>query len=110
MSTRDTTHPRWIGWVTLPVAFIAMGVSMYLGEMVFICLKYGQRAYFTEGLRFVKHKPYTLSNGVVFSQNEGSLVWLISIAIRLAMIIGTVAVLVSVSRLFRKIRLRSRAG
>ena len=102
MSATDTTHPRWISWVILPVALIAMGVSMYLADMVFICVKYGRRAYFDEGLRFIKHKPYTLSNGVVFSQDQGFVVWLISIAIWLALSIATVAVLVGVSKIFRK--------
>ena len=106
MSVKDTTHPRWISWVILPVAFVAMGVSMYLSDIVYICLKYGRRAYFEEGLRFVKHKPYTLSNGVVFSQDQGFVVWLISIVIWLALTIGTVAVLAGVSNLLRKIRVR----
>jgi hypothetical protein len=77
--------------------------------MVFICLKYGRRAYFKEGLRFIKRKPYTLSNGVVFSQDQVLFLWLVSIVIWLALIIGTVAVLVAVSNLAQT-RVRPKAG
>ena len=106
MSTRDTSHPRWISWVVLPVGFLAIVPSTYLGDMVYICLKYGRQTWFAEGLRFVKHKPCTLSTGVVLSQNQDFVVWLVSAIIWLALIVGTVAVLVAISNLFRKIRVR----
>jgi hypothetical protein len=106
MPPNDTQPPRWIGWITLPIGMIAAGVSMILGDMLFICLKYGRHAYFDEGLRFIKHKPYTLSNGLELSQDMGSLVWIVSVAIWLAIIVGTVAVLVGISKLLRGVRKR----
>jgi len=81
-----------------------MGVSMYLGDMAFICLKYGRRAYFADGLRFVKHKPYTLSTGEVLPQDTGFFAWLVSVAIWLALTIAIVATLVGVSKLLRRAR------
>ena len=103
MGSKDT-EPRWISWIILPIAFVAMGVSMYLGDMAFICLKYGHRAYFVEGLRFIKHKPYTLSNGEILSQDTEFLAWLASVVIWLALTIAIVAILVGVSRLLRRAR------
>jgi hypothetical protein len=110
MSSKDTREVPWIGWVTLPVAFVATPVAVYLGDMLFICLKYGHRAYFAEGLRFIKHKPYTLSNTVVLSQDAGFLAWLVSAAIWVALIVATVSVLVAMSALFRRIRARARTA
>ena len=109
MPARDTRPVGWIGWSVLPIGIIAAGASLHLGDMAFICLKYGHRAYFAEGLRFIKHKPYTLSNGVVFSVDQGFPVWLVSIAIWLALIVGTVSLLVAVSALLRRIRARTGA-
>lgn len=97
----------WIGWTTFAIGVIATGVSMYLGDVIFICLKYGRHAYFVEGLRFIKHKPYTLSTGEVLSQGVGSLIWLLSIAIWLTIIVSTAFLLIIASRLFRRLQVRS---
>lgn len=107
MGSKETERVGWIGWTTFVIGILAMGISMQLGDMVFICLKYGQRAYFTEGLRFVKHKPYTLSNGVVLTQDAGTLPWLASVVIWLGFIVGTAALLAGGARLFRRFRVRS---
>jgi hypothetical protein len=99
----DSRHPRWITWSVLPVLLVAGALSMPLGDMAFICLKYGHNAYFTEGLRFIKHKPFTLSTGVVISDNLATLAWLLSTAIWLALTIGVVALLISLSSLMRRL-------
>src|SRR5580765_7954349 len=102
MAVTEMRHPRWITWSLLPIALIAGAISIPLGDMAFICLKYGQRAYVTEGLRFVKHKPYTLSTGEVLSQDVGSLAWLVSTAIWLLLIFATVIALTRLSALFSR--------
>jgi hypothetical protein len=69
-------------------------LSMPLGDMAFICLEYGHNAYFAEGLRFIKHKPFTLSTGVVISDNLATFAFLLSAAIWLALSFCTVALLI----------------
>jgi hypothetical protein len=103
----DGRYPRWITWSVLPILLGAGVISMSLGDMAFICLKYGHNAYFTEGLRFIRHKPFTLSTGVVISDNLATLAWLLSTAIWLALSVGAVGSLIGLSSLLRRLRLQT---
>ena len=104
MSSREQRRVGWIGWSVLPISLVAGALSMTLGDMLFICLKYGHRAYFEEGLPIVKHKPYTLSTGVVLSQNLATFAWLTDTVIWLALVISAVGLLVWLSSLSRRFR------
>jgi hypothetical protein len=103
----DGRYPRWITWSVLPILFVAGALSMPLGDMAFICLKYGHNAYFAEGLRFIKHKPFTLSTGVVISENLATLAWLLSTVIWLALSIGAVGTLIGLSSFLRRVRVQA---
>jgi len=102
-------YPRWITWSLLPILFVAGALSMTLGDMAFICLKYGHNAYFAEGLRFIKHKPFTLSTGVIISNNLATLAMLLDTAIWLGLSIGAVALLIGLDSLLRRLRLHTTA-
>lgn len=104
MSSTEQRRVGWIGWSVLPISLVAGALSMTLGDMLFICLKYGHRAYYEEGLRIVKHKPYTLSTGVVLSSNLATMAWLIDITIWLALVISAVGLLMRLSSLSRRFR------
>ena len=105
----DSRYPRWITWSVLPIFYVVGALSMPLGDMAFICLKYGHNAYFAEGLRFIKRKPFTLSTGVVLSQNLATLAMLLSTAIWLALSFCTVALLIGLHSLLRRHRVHTTA-
>src|SRR5690242_10279792 len=103
----DGRYPRWITWSVLPILYVVGQLSMPLGDMAFICLKYGHNAYFAEGLRFIKHKPFTLSTGVVISNNLATLAGLLSAAIWLALSFCAVGLLIGLNSLLRRPRLQT---
>ncbi|MDB6109045.1 MAG: hypothetical protein JWR69_795 [Pedosphaera sp.] len=69
--------------------FIYVPVANAVGDMLLICAVYGRDAYFKEGLRIVKHKPFTLSTGIVFSQKLDQLGWLLDTVLWLGFVFLT---------------------
>jgi len=65
------------GWFVLPLAFVCTLPATVIGDMILICWVYGPDAYFKQGLRLIKHKPSTLSTGVVLSSGLDQLSFVI---------------------------------
>jgi hypothetical protein len=81
-------------WLYLPVSLVCGAVGDFLGDLLFICMQYGHRAYFDNGLRIAKHKPrYTLSTGIVLSENLTTLGWFLDCIIWLGLSIACVCLL-----------------
>lgn len=79
-------------WLAIVFIFLYMPISTALGDMILICVKYGSQAYFREGLRIVKHKPYTLSTGVTLSENLSFLGFLIGTGLWMLLVILSLAI------------------
>ena len=91
----------------VPVVFIVCGaLANIVGDMLFICMVYGPRSYFDEGLRIEKHKPYTLSTGAVLSSNLGSLGWFIDVVLWLGFVILIMYLLSGISAVFKRFTLK----
>jgi len=72
----------------VPIVFIVCGaLANIVGDMVFICMIYGPHAYFDDGLRIAKHKPYTFSTGTVLSTNLDFLGWFIDAILWLGFVV-----------------------
>ena len=70
MPNHDKKGYGRLGWlVVVPILLACAALGNFLGDMILICAVYGRQAYFEQGLRVVKHKPFTLSTGVVLSQH-----------------------------------------
>jgi hypothetical protein len=106
MSTPEQKKNTRLIWF-VPVAFIICGVlANVVGDMLFICMIYGPHAYFDEGLRIAKHKPYTLSTGAVLSTNLWSLGWFVDAILWLGFVILFMYALAGISAVFRRCSLR----
>jgi hypothetical protein len=97
-------------WFVPPVALLCGALGNVVGDMILICAVYGRAAYFEQGLRIEKHKPYTLSNGVVLSNNLDSLGWFINTVLWLGLTILSLYILAGLFSLFKRIKQRATAS
>ncbi len=79
----------------------------FLGDMILICAVYGRQAYFEQGLRVVKHKPFTLSTGVILSQYLDELGFLIDAALWMGLTILSFWILTRMETAIRHARKHS---
>ena len=91
---------RRLVWCLPPVALVCAALGNFLGEMIFIFAVYGREAYFQRGLRIVKHKPFTLSTGIVLSNNLSFLCWLIDAVLWLVLIFLSMWILTGLVSMF----------
>src|SRR5260221_9267365 len=87
-------------WFVPPIALVCAVLGNLVGDMILICAVYGREAYFDHGLRIVKHKPFTLSTGVVLSEHLNELGWLLSAILWLGLTILFVWILTRVFSAF----------
>jgi hypothetical protein len=99
-----------LGWFVPPIMLACAALGNVIGDMILICGVYGRQAYFEQGLRIVKHKPFTLSTGVVLSQHLDEIGWLIDVVLSLGLTILCVWVLTRAATAFRDGRERSTAA
>jgi len=78
-----------------------------IGDMVLICMHYGSDAYFEQGLRIAKHKPYTLSTGVVLSSNLSTLGWFVDTCLWIGLVAASMYLLGGVASLFTRMKQRA---
>jgi hypothetical protein len=77
MTKQEKIDNKLATWTFLPCILICVPLAGAIAEFIFICIVYGRDAYLRDGLRIVKFKPYTLSTGVIISDNLGTLAWAI---------------------------------
>jgi hypothetical protein len=87
-------------WFVPPIALVSAVLGNLVGDMILICAVYGPQAYFAQGLRIVKHKPFTLSTGVVLSEHLNEVGWLLSATLWLGLTILFVWILTRVFSAF----------
>lgn len=100
MPRPDKQKYRRLVWFVPPIALVCAAVGTFLGDMILVCAVYGREAYFEQGLRIVKHKPFTLSTGVVLSGHLNALGWLIDTALWLGLTVLCVWLLTRVADAF----------
>ena len=85
-------------WFVPVCAFVCGPVANMIGDLFYICIRYGSDAYFEKGLRFVKHKPFTLSNGSILSNDAGFVVFLIDATLWIGFVLLASAIMIRFDR------------
>ena len=104
MPKPDKTRYGRLVWFVPPIMLVCAAVGTVLGDMILICAVYGWQAYFEQGMRIVKHKPFTLSTGAVLSQHLNELGFLIDTVLWLGLTILFVWILTGVASVCRHAR------
>lgn len=100
-ATERKRNSRLVWFVPLAI-ILCSSLANFVGDMIFICFAYGPHAYFDQGVRIVKHKPYTLSTGAVLSDNLNFLGWFTDTVLWLGFVILFMYALVGVYEMFRR--------
>lgn len=101
-STPQGKKYKRLVWFIPPVALLCAAFGNFLGDMILICAIYGRAAYFDHGLRIAKHKPYTLSSGIVLSDYMDELGWLIDSTLWLGLTILFLYIISGIYSLFQR--------